>query len=183
MRIDINKKLSWTVKPLLWLQKKHYGKVLNPGLIWGRKPVLFLSIATFLGFLERKKAPVDPKMRSLVCVRVSQLNGCAFCLDVNSMRLAERSGNLDQVKELANWKTSSLFSDLEKLVLEYVEALTITGENVSNELIEQLKQEYSEDALIELTALISFQNLSAKFNNALDIPEQGFCSILSSKQD
>lgn len=55
--------------------------------------------------------------------------------------------------------------------------MTITGADVSDEMLTALATWYSSDDIIELTALISFQNLSAKFNTALDVPAQGFCSL------
>lgn len=177
MRILTKNTFSLWVKPLLWLQERHFGKVLNPAKLWGRKPVLFWLVAVFFGYLDRKKSPIDAVIRSLVCVRVSQLNNCAFCVDANGMKLAERCHSVDKIKALANWQSSNHFSAQEQAVLTYTEAMTITGEHVSDEMLAALAAWYSSDDIIELTALISFQNLSAKFNTALDVPAQGFCSL------
>ncbi|MEC6814775.1 carboxymuconolactone decarboxylase family protein [Photobacterium toruni] len=177
MRILTKKTFSLWVKPLLWLQQRHFGKVLNPAKLWGRKPVLFWLVALFFGYLDRKKSPIDAVMRSLVCVRVSQLNDCAFCVDANGMKLAERCHSLEKIKALAHWQTSEHFSDQEQAVLTYTEAMTITGQHVSDDMLTALATWYSSDDIIELTALVSFQNLSAKFNTALDVPAQGFCSL------
>ncbi|GAB3514691.1 MULTISPECIES: carboxymuconolactone decarboxylase family protein [Photobacterium] len=177
MRIPAKQHYSLLIKPLLWLQKRHYGNVLNPALLWGRRPTLFWLVAGFFGYLDRKSSPVTPVTRSLVCVRVSQLNDCEFCVDANGMKLAERCDSVEKIKALANWQVSDLFEPQERAVLAYVEAITITGQRVDEEMIAQLKQWYDDDAIVELTALISFQNLSAKFNTALDVPKQGFCSL------
>ncbi|PSW21314.1 carboxymuconolactone decarboxylase family protein [Photobacterium sanctipauli] len=177
MRISSKEKYSITIRPLLWLQRRHFGKVLNPALLWGRKPPLFWLVASFFGYLDRRSSPLSPVMRSLVCVRVSQLNDCAFCVDANGMKLAERCDSEDKIKALANWQHSELFDAQEQAVLRYVEAMTITGQRVTETMLAELKQWYSEDTIVELTALVSFQNLSAKFNTALDVPEQGFCSL------
>ena len=53
--------------------------------------------------------------------------------------------------------------------------MTCTERRVTDELLQRLKQWFSDDALVELTALIAFQNMSSKFNSALDVPSQGFC--------
>ena len=55
--------------------------------------------------------------------------------------------------------------------------MTITGRGVTDELMAELRRHYTDDAIIELTALIAFQNLSSKFNSALDVPPQGFCRL------
>jgi AhpD family alkylhydroperoxidase len=177
VRIPAKQHYSLLIKPLLWLQKRHYGNVLNPALLWGRRPTLFWLVAGFFGYLDRKSSPVTPVTRSLVCVRVSQLNDCEFCVDANGMKLAERCDSVEKIKALANWQVSDLFEPQERAVLAYVEAITITGQRVDEEMIAQLKQWYDDDAIVELTALISFQNLSAKFNTALDVPKQDFCHL------
>ena len=177
MRILTKKTFSLWVKPLLWLQKRHFGNILNPAKLWGRKPVLFWLVALFFGYLDRKKSPIDAVMRSLVCVRVSQLNNCAFCVDANGMKLAERCHSLEKIKALAHWQTSEHFLEQEQAVLTYTEAMTLNDQQVSDEMLATLTTWYSSDDIIELTALVSFQNLSAKFNTALDVPAQGFCSL------
>ena len=177
MRILTKKTFSLWVKPLLWLQKRHFGNILNPAKLWGRKPVLFWLVALFFGYLDRKKSPIDAVMRSLVCVRVSQLNNCAFCVDANGMKLAERCHSLEKIKALAHWQTSEHFSEQEQAVLTYTEAMTLNDQQVSDEMLATLATWYSSDDIIEITALVSFQNLSAKFNTALDVPAQGFCSL------
>lgn len=177
MRISTKKNYSFLIKPLLWLQKRHYGEVLNPALLWGRKPALFWLVAGFFGVLDRKSSPITPVIRSLVCVRVSQLNDCAFCVDANGMKLAERCDSVDKIKALAQWRHSDQFSEQERIVLTYVEAMTITGQKVTEEMLNDLKLSFDEDTIVELTALVAFQNLSAKFNTALDVPAQGFCSL------
>lgn len=177
MRISAKQHYSFLIKPLLWLQKRHYGHALNPALLWGRRPALFWLVAGFFGYLDRKSSPLTPVIRSLICVRVSQLNQCAFCVDANGMKLAERCDSVEKIKALANWQQSELFSPEEQAVLGYTEAITVTGQQVTDTMLSALQQWYDEDTLVELTALIAFQNLSAKFNTALDVPAQGFCSL------
>ncbi|MCW8962288.1 MAG: carboxymuconolactone decarboxylase family protein, partial [Gammaproteobacteria bacterium] len=120
--------------------------------------------------------------RSLVTVRVSQINWCHFCVDINSATLARRSGSMDKVENLESWKESDLFSDKERVVLEYTEAVTYSDQQVSDEHIQRLKDFFDEDGIVELTGLIAFQNLSSKFNSALDVPPQGFCKVPSAGQ-
>lgn len=129
------------------------------------------------GALDRKSSPLDPELRSLVTVRVSQINWCSFCIDINSATLAERSGSLEKVKKLAQWKESDLFDEKEKVVLEYTEAVTYSDQQVTDELMEKIKGFFDNDGVVELTGLIAFQNLSSKFNSALDVPAQGFCKL------
>lgn len=179
MRISEQKvtETAWYVRPFFWNQRKKYGQVLKPALLWARVPKLFMAVAILYGVLDRKSSPVDHVLRSLVTVRVSQINWCRFCVDINSATLAKRTGSMEKVEALDHWKESELFTDKEKVVLEYVEAITYSDQQVSNELTQRLQEYFSEDAVVELTGLIAFQNLSSKFNSALDVPAQGFCKL------
>ncbi len=177
MRISTKplKKYPWYLRPFFWNQKRKYGAMLEPALLWARVPELFSTVALLYGALDRKKSPLTPELRSLVTVRVSQINWCQFCVDINSATLAKRSGSFDKVEALAEWQQSDLFDEKEKCVLEYTEAVTYTDDQVSDELFSRLKNYFDEDGLVELTGLIAFQNLSSKFNSALDVAAQGFC--------
>lgn len=163
------------IRLFFWKQKRTYGQVLVPGLLWGRSPWVFAAVALLYGALNRRRSPLSPALRSLVTVRVSQINQCAFCVDINSDTLLKRGVALEKVEALASWRTSPLFSEDEKLALEYAEAMTISDRGVGDDLRERLKRRWSEDYVVELTGLIAFQNLSSKFNAALDVPSQGFC--------
>jgi alkylhydroperoxidase family enzyme len=157
------------------MQKKHFGSVLNPTRWWGRFPYLFWLVALFVGFLERRRSGIDPIVRSLVMTRVSQQCCCEFCIDANSLRLAERSGSMDKVLAVANWHEETLFTAKEQAALAYADAMTATPPNISDALKDELKVHFDDKAITELTALVAFQNLSARFNAALDIPAQGLC--------
>ena len=167
----------WYVRLLFWLQRRKYGDVLKPGLLWGRSPLLFLAVAGLYGVIDRKGSPLSPVLRSLVTVRVSQMNGCSFCVDINSATLAQRAGSLDKARALADWRGSDVFDRRERVALEYAEAMTATGVAVSGDLFARLSEHFDDDAIVELTALIAFQNLSSKFNTALGVPAQGFCEL------
>jgi AhpD family alkylhydroperoxidase len=167
----------WYLRPFFWNQKRKYGQILKPALIWARVPRLFAAIAILYGVLDRKSSPIDPVLRSLITVRVSQINGCRFCIDINSAVLAKRTGSMNKVEALERWQESELFDNKERVVLEYVEAVTYTGRQVDDNLTQRLYEYFNEDEIVELTGLIAFQNLSSKFNSALDLPAQGFCRL------
>lgn len=167
----------WYLRPFFWNQKRKYGQVLKPALLWARVPKLFAAVAILYGVLDRRSSPIEPVLRSLITVRVSQINWCLFCVDLNSSVLAKRTGSMEKVEALDHWQESELFDPKERIVLEYVEAITYTDKQVSNDLVDQLREYFDEDEVVEITGLIAFQNLSSKFNSALDLPAQGFCRL------
>lgn len=171
------KQYPFWLKPFFWSQKRRYGTVLKPGLVWARQPKLFAAVAILYGALDRKSSPIAPVIRSLVTVRVSQINHCAFCVDINAATLIKRSGTEEKAAQLSQWQQADCFTAQERTVLEYVEAVTYTDGTVTAELMDRLKAFYDDDGVVELTGLIAFQNLSSKFNGALDIPAEGFCQL------
>jgi alkylhydroperoxidase family enzyme len=78
-----------------------------------------------------------------------------------------------KVAQLADWRDSTLFSELERVALDYAERMTITGQTVDDALFARLKQQYSEKQIVELTAAIALENFRSKFNPALGIEAQG----------
>jgi uncharacterized peroxidase-related enzyme len=175
--VEPTRRYPWYLVPFFWNQRRKYGQVLAPALLWGRVPKLFMAVAALYGVLDRRRSPLDPVLRSLVTVRVSQLNGCRFCVDINSATLIRRAGSQAKVDALDGWRDSDCFDAREKAALEYAEAMTDSAQRVTDAMVERLRAFLDDDAIVELTGLIAFQNLSSKFNSALDAPSQGFCRL------
>ncbi|MCC5847700.1 MAG: carboxymuconolactone decarboxylase family protein [Verrucomicrobia bacterium] len=167
----------WYLRLLYARQKKRFGQAMQPTQIWGRSPALLLRFLAFFQGLERKKSPIPPVLRALITVRVSQINHCAFCIDFNAMRVLKHRDQEEKLSGLKDFRAQDTFTPAEKAALAYTEAITYTDREVDDALFNELRAHYDEDAIVELTALIAFQNLSSKFNAALDIPSHGLCEI------
>lgn len=167
----------WYLRPFFWRQRRKYGAVLDAALLWGRAPRLFIAVALLYGMIDRKSSPLPPALRSLLTVRVSQINHCPFCVDINSATLLARGVSQEKVDALQNWRDSALFDSREKVALDYAEAMTFSERSVDDDLFARLHDEFGDDAIVELTGLVAFQNMSSKFNSALDVPPQGFCKL------
>ena len=79
----------------------------------------------------------------------------------------------DKILALADYATSPLYTEAERVALEYADAVTLSDREVTDELFARLRRVYEDDALVELTAVIAWENASSKFNRALRIPAQG----------
>jgi alkylhydroperoxidase family enzyme len=66
-----------------------------------------------------------------------------------------------------------LFDDIERLVLEYADRMTLSDRDVDDAFFERLRLHFDDDTLVELTETIAWENASSKFNRALRIPSQG----------
>jgi alkylhydroperoxidase family enzyme len=78
-----------------------------------------------------------------------------------------------KILALPDYATSPLYGDAERVALEYADAMTLSDRDVSDELFLRLRRFYDQDALVELTAAIAWENASSKFNRALRVPSQG----------
>ena len=95
----------------------------------------------------------------------------------------ESEGGAEKLPEVLEWRTSKLFSPMERVALEYAERMTITGQTVDDALFAELKKHFSEGQIVELTAAIAMENFRSKFNPPLGIEAQGFCMVpLKKKQ-
>jgi len=88
--------------------------------------------------------------------------------------VSSQLGVLDEkIIALNDYAASALFTDAERVALEFADAMTITGRDVTDELFGRLRKFYDDDALVELTATIAWENASSKFNRAMRVPAQG----------
>lgn len=156
-------------------QERKYGRTLAPSWLWGRLPGHFVGLLYLLGLFQRRRFAVDTALRSLVSARIAQMNGCHFCVDLNSYNLLQATGSAEKAHGVADWRSTSMYTDRERAALEYAEAMTDTSRRVSPELIATLRPWFDDDGIVSLTAWIAFQNFSAKFNSALGAEEAGLC--------
>jgi uncharacterized peroxidase-related enzyme len=164
----------WHVRLLLRFLASR-GRLSQSVRLWARSPRALLSFLRLFKAVDRDGSPLEPALRALVMVRVSQLNHCAFCVDLNRSRALERGVTLEQLEALEHHEASTLFGEREKAALAFADAMTLTGAGVPPELRQALRGAFTDDAIVELGALAAFQNMSSRFNAALDVPEEGFC--------
>ncbi len=88
----------------------------------------------------------------------------------------------EKILAVADYATSPLFHDAERVALEYADSMTITGREVPDELFARLRRHYKDDEIVELTATIAWENCSSKFNRALRIPSQGLWEQVKAKK-
>jgi alkylhydroperoxidase family enzyme len=99
-------------------------------------------------------------------------------MDINSSRVLETTeGGLEKLADVTSWRDSKLFSEAERLALEYAERITYTDQKVDDALVDRLKQHFTDAQIVELTAAIAMENFRSKFNPPLGVEAQGFCVI------
>ena len=79
----------------------------------------------------------------------------------------------EKILALGDYATSPLYTEAERVALEYADAITLSDRDVGNDLFARVRRFYDDDAVVELTEVIAWENASSKFNRALRIPSQG----------
>jgi len=166
----------WYVRLIFAAQRRKYGAELEPARLWGRLPRAFLMLTLLYRSVDRRSSPLELALRALVQVRVSQINWCAFCVDLNGAAALERAVAPAKLDALEQFETSPLYTQREKAALAFAEALTDPARRVDDACFARLRTHFDEQEVLELTALAAFQNLSSKFNAALGVPAQGYCA-------
>jgi AhpD family alkylhydroperoxidase len=112
-----------------------------------------------LGAVNKHVTTIDPKLRALVELRVSQINGCAYCLDLHSAQARSHGETQQRLDCLPVWWECDFFDAAECAAFRWAEALTdIAHTHAPDELYDALKAHYSEPQIVDLTLIISIMN-------------------------
>jgi alkylhydroperoxidase family enzyme len=155
--------------------KKALGQVPSSlGVYWHNKQVLMGM--TGAGQKVQKWDACDEQLKSFAHMAVAARVGCSWCLDFNYFEAANKQLDMTKAREVPRWRESDVFSPLEREVLAYAEAMTVTEPTVTDEMVESLRAQLGDAALIELTAVVAFANMSTRSNVALGIESDGFAA-------
>jgi uncharacterized peroxidase-related enzyme len=165
--------LSEDMRAVLEEQRKLRGGPLYPYLFYARNPAYFRAAQTMWSTLRKDTQRVPETLRPLLNRLVAGRNGCEFCQDVHAAVSSRLGTPTEKIEALFNYTTSPLFSNGEKVALEYADAITKTPGEVSDELFARLQQHYDDDTIADMTMIIAWMNSASRFNHAFGIPSQG----------
>ncbi len=118
-----------------------------------------------------RKSPVEENLFHLIYFRVSQINGCAYCLDMHSKDLRANGETEQRLYMINAWRESPVYSERERVALAWAEAVTlITDGHVPDQVFDEARAQFSEEELIDLTVGIIAINSYNRFNVAFRTP-------------
>jgi AhpD family alkylhydroperoxidase len=122
------------------------------------------------GYLA-KSGKIEKNLLHLIELRVSQLNGCAYCIDMHSKDLRAAGETEQRLYLLDAWRESPFYTDRERAAFEWAEAVTfVTDGHVSDKVYEKTRKEFSEEELVDLTFAVTTINTWNRLNIAFRIP-------------
>ncbi len=158
------------------MARKQLGEVPEPFAVMAHHPKLFVASARHELALQKAMQVVPESLIQLAVYRTAWTVGCSWCVDFGAMLMCLDELDVDRLKEIGDFESSDKFTDAEREVIRYADAVTSTPMDVTDQQVSSLIAAYGEKGVVELTYQISHENQRARFNHALGITDQGFGS-------
>lgn len=158
------------------MARKQVGEVPEPFAVLAHHRKLFLASARHELALQKATHVMPPPLVELAVYRTAWTVGCSWCVDFGAMLQRLDGLDVDRLQEIASFETSDAFTEAEREVIRYADAMTSTPMTVTDEQVASLVQAYGNEGVLELTYQVAHENQRARMNHALDITDQGFSS-------
>ena len=172
-RISLDPPRTLRYRLVEWYSRRRFGAVADPAAAMGHNMPVLMANAIFETQIDRWHR-LDPTLRHLAEMAASVSIGCSWCVDFGYWTAASQGTDPAKLENVPRWRESDVYTDLERRVLEYAEAATETPPAVPDELVESLRRDLGDAALVELTMMIAVENQRSRFNSALGLHSQGF---------
>lgn len=124
---------------------------------WKTAPEAVKALGTASAYLDH--CSIEPKLRHLIDLRVSQINGCAFCVDMHTQQLRQAGESQQRLDCLVVWHETTFFSDRERAALEWAESITrVESTHIPDEAYARVREQFNDRELVDLTTIASVMN-------------------------
>jgi alkylhydroperoxidase family enzyme len=156
-----------------WYSRRTYGLVADPLAAMGHNPRVLVTDARFETSLARWRK-LDPTLKAMAVMASAVSIGCSWCVDFGYWETTQRGIDPIKMRDVPRWRDSDVYSDLDRQVMAYAEAMTATPPAVTDEMVAGLRRHLDDAALVELTMMVAVENSRSRFNSALGLTSQGF---------
>lgn len=181
-RVSLRARRGILLRAIEWYSRRRFGEALDPVKAYAHNTRVLLSyLGLEAGVTTWHRA--DPTLKHLAVMAASVRIGCAWCLDFGYWEGHRIGLPPEKSRAVAAWRDHpEVFTELERMVMEYAEAMTDTPPTVTDEMVSRLRDRLGEEALVEITALVAVENLRSRGNSAFGLTGQGFsdrCAVPS----
>ena len=156
-----------------WYARRTYGVIPDPLPAMAHNMPVLLTDLGFESSLARWKR-LDPTVKALAVMAAAVEIGCSWCVDFGYWVTTNQGVDPVKLQEVPRWRDSDVYSDLERQVMAYAEAVTATPTAVTDEMVAGLRRRLDDAELVELTMMVAVENVRSRFNSALGLTSQGF---------
>ncbi|TKJ24530.1 carboxymuconolactone decarboxylase [Blastococcus sp. CCUG 61487] len=172
-RIPLDPPRSLFVRLTEWYSRRTYGAVLDPGAAIAHNPRVLRTYIRYEQALAKWNR-LDPTLKALAEMASAVSIGCSWCVDFGYWVNANDGVDPAKLRDVPWWRDSDVYTDLERQVMAYSEAVTATPPAVTDEMVAELRRHLDDAQLVELTMMVSVENSRSRFNSALGLTSQGF---------
>lgn len=163
------------------MTRRQFGKVLTPvKVVYSRMPVAFGMFVSKIARLD-KKLTLSPELAMLVREQVARINVCEFCMDIGRAFAIKASMNEAKFDALADYRTSPMFNESERALLDYVTELT-RDRQVNPDTFARMARHFSERAICEIVWLVASEHFYNVTNIGLNIHSDMLCDLSRKKK-
>ncbi|GAB3298356.1 carboxymuconolactone decarboxylase family protein [Parasphingorhabdus pacifica] len=156
--------------------KRRYGVVPQPLSVTAHHRKLLVGMGIAEAAVAKTATVLPADLRELAVYRTATRVGCSWCADFGAMLQRDEGLDVERLRRIDHYATSDRFTELDRLVIEYADAMTDQPMRVTDEQVAELDRRLGHDGIVELTYMIALENERARFNHALGITSQGFAS-------
>ena len=156
--------------------RRVYGQIPDGAYVYFHNKAVLKSVMSFEGKVK-KWDRLDPTLKSYAQLASAGVIGCSWCLDFGYFMAHNDGLDVAKVREVPRWRESDVFTDLERDVLEYAEAMSTTPLTVTDWMVEKLIDQLGEPAVVELTQMVALENMRSRFNSAAGLQSQGHSDV------
>lgn len=160
-------------RAMAWYSRRAYGDVLDNGLALLHHRRALWAVLSFERKVDRWNA-LDEELKLYAEMASAATIGCSWCVDFGWWAAQHNGVSTAKLQEVPRWRESEVFSELERQVMEYAEAMSLTPPTVTDELAHDLRSALGNEAFVELTLIVAVENERSRFNTALGLTSQGF---------
>lgn len=154
--------------------RRQYGMTMEPLLALGHHSRVLRSVIRFEQGISRWHT-LDDELKHLANAAAAGRIGCSWCIDFGHYLGLSDGMDTGKFESLPRWReTEGVYTPLERLVIEYAEAMSDTPVAVTDDLVVALRQHLTDAQLVELTEMISVENLRSRTNAAFGLTSQGY---------
>jgi alkylhydroperoxidase family enzyme len=173
-RISLDPPKTLSYRLTTWYARRRYGTQLEPLAAMGHNMPVTRADAIFELQIQRWRK-LDRRVKDLAVMASAAAIGCSWCMDFGYWdSVTNHAVAPEKIRAVPHWRDSDVFTELERLVLDYAEAMTATPPAVTDEMVARLHEHLDEAQLVELTAIVAVENLRSRMNSALGLSAQGF---------
>jgi alkylhydroperoxidase family enzyme len=170
------KRAGLLTRAMYRIAKRRYGQVPEPFAVAAHHRKLMIAGAVHETMIDRASKTLPISVRELAVYWTARAIGCSWCVDFGSMLQRLDGLDMQRLKDIDNYTTSTAFSEDERAAIAYADAMTTDPHTVTDEQVADLRGRFGDAGVFELTYQIGVENMRARMNTALGITEQGFNS-------